>query len=288
MNPDNPQQTVVSQPLPQPLQPEPVVMPIDQSDKPAPIIPSVVPAETNTVTPENPKKGSPLIIIVIIVVIVAVLAVVAYVFGAKLLSVKPTTTPTLTPMVVITPSPTSVVSPISSLTPVDIANWKTFTNEKYGFSFKYPQEYIIKTSDDITGATPFIVFVYPDNTQIKLLLTFSFDQAMKNDLTSKSGVATANPPELPNIMLGTLNYPVTKYLTEEGVPGYGSCMDTTSTAMYLANISGKLAVTIYKENETTCNPDGTQKIVKQTTDAELLSANQILSTFQFTGATSTP
>ena len=91
--------------------------------------PSALPVETNTPTPvqESPKKGSPLMIIAIILAFVAVLAVVVYVFSAKLFAPQPTPTP----VAVVTPSPTPDVT----------ANWKTYTDEKYGYSFKYPIRY---------------------------------------------------------------------------------------------------------------------------------------------------
>lgn len=38
--------------------------------------------------------------------------------------------------------------PIATPTPDPAANWKTYENTEYGFSFKYPENFIVKESDD--------------------------------------------------------------------------------------------------------------------------------------------
>jgi hypothetical protein len=70
------------------------------------------------------------------------LAVVAYVFGAKFINPQPTSTP----VAVVTPSPT----------PDPTANWKTYTNQKYFYSFKYPQSYTVG-QNGVNSPTPEMV-----------------------------------------------------------------------------------------------------------------------------------
>lgn len=41
------------------------------------------------------------------------------------------------------PTPQSSPNPVTSNS-AETANWKTYTNDRYGFSFKYPQDYTIK------------------------------------------------------------------------------------------------------------------------------------------------
>jgi hypothetical protein len=48
------------------------------------------------------------------------------------------------------PSPTPTPTPTLSPNPDPLANWKTFTNEKLGFSFKYPENYLIVSENDNT------------------------------------------------------------------------------------------------------------------------------------------
>jgi hypothetical protein len=119
-----PQPPVIEQPLqPVPQVPEvPSAVPSSQT----PVAPAT-PLDTSSFVPESSKKSSPILIIAIILAIVALLAVVAYVFGAKLLSPKPTPTP----VAVVTPSPISDVT----------ANWNAYINTKVGFQLKYPNRY---------------------------------------------------------------------------------------------------------------------------------------------------
>jgi len=56
----------------------------------------------------------------------------------------PILTPTFTPTP--TPTPTPIVFPTLVPTPDSTANWKTYTNTKYGYSIKYPPEFNYKIS----------------------------------------------------------------------------------------------------------------------------------------------
>ena len=144
-------------------QPVPIVPPVPMSQQvsetptvvPTTQTPPPVPAESAVSVQEVPKKGSPLMIIAIVLAVIAVLAVVAYVFGARLLSPQPTPTP----IVVVTPSPTPDVA----------ANWKTYTNTKWGYSFKYPSQWGIYPSDDV-------VLLSNDLEYIKENMNWNYDK----------------------------------------------------------------------------------------------------------------
>lgn len=79
---------------------------------------------------KNQKGLAPIIIILIVVAILAG-GILAWQCGW--ISKTPTPTPTSTPTP--TPTPTS--------TPDETADWKTYTNEEYGFEVKYPDSWII-------------------------------------------------------------------------------------------------------------------------------------------------
>jgi hypothetical protein len=133
-------QTPVTPQTPIPVQ-QPVVPPLEVPKAPpvmpvAPVVPTVTPLETNIPVEEKPKKGSPIMIVAIILALVAVLAVVAYVFGAKLLSPKPSPTPLTTFMPTVTPTP--------SATPIVTTNWQVYTNTKNFYEFKYPSNYSVQ------------------------------------------------------------------------------------------------------------------------------------------------
>jgi len=139
------QSATVQPPIPeeQPIQPPSPVPEVPPVVSPPPVSP-VTPIEPNSPMHETPKKGSPLLVIAIVLAVFAVLAVVAYVFGTKLLSPQPTPIPK--PIAAITPSPTPDVT----------ANWKTYTNTQYNFSFKYP-EYVILEDKSVPGMAQVIL-----------------------------------------------------------------------------------------------------------------------------------
>lgn len=59
-----------------------------------------------------------------------------------------------TPDVIVQPEPDASVNPNPSDNPeIDISNWKTYSNEEYGFEFKYPEDF--KVYDD-----------YPDKSAV--------------------------------------------------------------------------------------------------------------------------
>lgn len=68
-------------------------------------------------------------------------------------TVTPTPAPKFTPMPKISPTPVITATPGPTPTPDPTANWKTYTNTKYGFSIKYPnnKQVEIDTMDPYLG-----------------------------------------------------------------------------------------------------------------------------------------
>jgi hypothetical protein len=77
----------------------------------------------------NSRRGSILIVVILVVAIVAVVGV--YLLEKQGITIFPQSQPSLTPL------PAEVPAKEGDM----IANWKTYTNTKYKFSFKYPQNY---------------------------------------------------------------------------------------------------------------------------------------------------
>lgn len=92
----------------------------------------------------NNQKGFAPFLILVAILVVSGLVVGAYYF-AKSQSAKSEVTPSPNPVVTSkTPQSTPLPSPTD-----EIANWKTYTNSKYRFSFKYPSQWIYEESSDL-------------------------------------------------------------------------------------------------------------------------------------------
>lgn len=185
----------------------------------------------------------------------------------------------------------TISSPLPALagTPVapssSTSDWKSYTNDKYGISFSYPNTYIIQADESDTN--PFSINIYTDNSNNKLLLSFHFDEARQSilDYYKASGdeVLTQSPSEMPTINLLSSTYPTTRFNDGEGHPSdYGNCNYSYNSYTYFSDIDSSLLVQITDTKEVTCNPDGTEKIARDTTEEELKTAKDILSTFKFT------
>lgn len=84
------------------------------------------------------QKGLAPILIVVLIAVLAVGGYLLYNQQTKLTSAPQPTTQS-------TPAPS--VNPTESAEPVDISNWKTYTNSKYGYSVKYPNNAVYSESD---------------------------------------------------------------------------------------------------------------------------------------------
>ena len=96
------------------------------------------------------RKGfAPLLVLVVIAVILTAVGAIAY------LQFKPKSAPQS--QSTTTPQSTPVAQSISA--PDETANWKTYANTKYNFSFKYPPEWIFE---------PEVIEAYPEQNVVVL------------------------------------------------------------------------------------------------------------------------
>lgn len=101
---------------------------------------------------------------VVLLILIAVLGIAIYSFMFKNSSPvvvqptpSPTITPTSTPLPTLSPTPTPTIMPTPN---IDISDWKTYRNEKYGFEFKYPSNWF-------GGGTEFDLSKLGDNNILK-------------------------------------------------------------------------------------------------------------------------
>lgn len=116
----------------------PIVSEVNTTDQPP--APSTPP--TPQVPPEPVKKSSPVFVIALILLLIAIVMLGGYVLWTKYLNKSTKTTPT--PVAVVTASPT----------PDPTANWKTYTNNDLGLTFKYPNNLVVSAKG---GENPYIV-----------------------------------------------------------------------------------------------------------------------------------
>lgn len=97
-------------------------------------------AEIESVEEKPAKPWLKIVLFSILGIIIATGLVFAGYKLAQIRQVQPGPQPTPTPESVSTPTPTIVVTP----TPDPTADWKTYTNSKYGYQFKHPLGWIFK------------------------------------------------------------------------------------------------------------------------------------------------
>ena len=93
--------------------------------------------QTNPVTPKPSYFNKKILSLSIFII---------FLFGLGIFvkSLKPQPIPSPTPLAVIKPTPTSDLT----------ANWKTYTNTKYGYSFKYPSSFFVR--EETTGGILYV------------------------------------------------------------------------------------------------------------------------------------
>lgn len=148
--PETPIQTPQEQPVPpQPMEiPSPPAEPVN-----VPTQPIETPPAPPNVPVESGKKGMSLMTVAMTLLIIAVVVAVGYVAYTKFIA--PTLSPTVVPIQTSLPTeiPMPIITPQSSpsATPDLTANWKTYSNTKDGFSFKYPMTWKEATGSATTG-----------------------------------------------------------------------------------------------------------------------------------------
>lgn len=111
---------------------------------------NVVLSQNQPILPEQPKQNNFLVILLSVLLLLSVSIAGFFAYQTQTL-VKELT--------LLKSSPTLVSSAEPTLDPT--ADWKTYTNAKYGFSFKYPKDSIIKTDTILTdGSIEFSNFIF--------------------------------------------------------------------------------------------------------------------------------
>jgi hypothetical protein len=98
------------------------------------------PPATQPITPTPVKSKSPLLMIFIVIILLLALGAAGF-FAYQNWQLKQQVSQAL-------PTPTSFISPAPVITtittPDPTANWKIYSDSKYGYSFKYPSDYLYK------------------------------------------------------------------------------------------------------------------------------------------------
>lgn len=166
------------------------------------------------------------------------------------------------------PQPTNQLSPASDET----ANWKTYTNSKYGFSFKYPSDLVVSEPGSIRLTNEVPMSQVASDKYINILI---FVHSIDPQIDLKKWVekdTTRNRPDgtVGSIVVGTIeNY---KSSSLQGFTYHGG-----------AEVNIKHVVIQKKDNiiDFTLDCYQTGCSYKDNPDAERIF-NQILSTFKFT------
>jgi hypothetical protein len=225
----------------EPLQPaeSPTTLP---PVEPSPLVNPVEPPPP----PNSPKW--PLIVAGLVILLFAAIGVAGYFY--------------LNPQQSATSDSTSPLASPSS-TPDPTADWQTYSNSSLGINFQYPWEWTVDEADNQGD----IIRVLKQPNQPIILLTFG--QARLNKLNYDGGQRTKEPPEMPNIIVGVSSYPTQKDFFGEGIPGYGDCMLSNASTEYFVDVNHQMLATIHKLEELGCNVDGSQTIVRETTEQDI-------------------
>lgn len=83
-------------------------------------------------------------------------------------------TPTATPTTTVTPIP------VASPTQIGNSNWKTYTNTKYGYSFKYPESFELGPSPFVPATTATTFLLKGSDSTRKVSLSIIADAGTQN------------------------------------------------------------------------------------------------------------
>lgn len=205
--------------------------PVGMPPEPVTPVPPIAPPPV----PEVAKKSSPLTTIAFVLLGVAALAVAAYFIGTFAAN-KKVAKETPTPIAILSPTPT----------PDPTANWKTYTSDKYKFSFKYPPTLTIEINEVDTSNYVQIIF----------------NKSLSDSFTIKASIKY--PENQPKFLLDT--QPIGTEVIDSNV---WSVFKLTNNSGLQLEKSEVLYSIIY--------PDSIKNLI-----------DQILSTFKFLDASSTP
>jgi len=195
-----------------------------------PIMPTVNSPQTaeaqQSITDSRPKANSFLIILLSILLLISCVIAGFFAYGDWRLNNQLTRTSTVS----------------KELTSDQSKNWKTYTNEKYKYSVRYPENWFLR---DISDGSQLEIYYQPDKTKpVGEILFGSVDERLYIDASK-----VANE----EIVIGKS---IAKCLTD----------DTTKIWCYLNNDNEYLSILIIKEKDEEYNK----------------TLDQILSTFKFT------
>lgn len=143
--------------------------------------------QSNNLTPlfEKPKLKTNWLISFTFLILGTAIGVVGLLVYQKYLVNKP----------IIVSSP----SPVPPETVDSTANWKTYTNTQYGFSFKYPENGVIKDAN-YTGSLSSVVLSNTDNIDITFYVNkddYAFTGLDKSPINTKVGGINASLVSVP-------------------------------------------------------------------------------------------
>ncbi len=228
---------------------------------------------------ENEPKNRVDLYMVILLVLAAALifGVIGFAYGQQVATESAgltNTTSTVNYSASAVPSATKTTTTTADVT----ANWKTYTNTDYGFSFKYPGEWKVANNDSNSSAIDASVDVNTANGQSYYLIEISREKfasvddyiknqnALINKTIAEGGPGTTLPAG-ENVTINGINY--TKLNNVGNGGGAAGSRD-----WYLTSKNGY----VYKvEVEKTASEGPVFDL-----DPYITTAGQILSTFQFT------
>ena len=152
------------------------------------------------------------------------------------------------------------------------ANWKTYTNDQYGFSFKYPSDWIL-------------------NTNANGLVSVSNTTKVDPKLSDLENFADGNNGSIGFMIQKSANPNLLStrvWFSEYFKDGFSSKPESDEDITFSGRSGVRIALADMGVNIITYVPDGTNIIVISHQKADKFTAiyNQILSTFKFTDTTS--
>lgn len=165
----------------------------------------------------------------------------------------------------VTPS----LSPSNSAGQISTANWKTYTNKKYGFSFEYPSDWTILT-------TPLLSITSPNKPTPYNINVFIYDNPNQLSLKELEQQSLNDPNNLSGRGLGVYSNSAQEIKNTNGVIGYYATdipCEPIECELYI--LPNKDKVFVLRNISTT--PQNVKDIFKQ-----------VFSTFKFTDQVATP
>ena len=220
-------------------------------------------SQTPVQSGQPPVNKGLLVVLIIVVLIGVAFAAWYYLMGPGKKVATSTTTATTTPATTTTPSTTTTTTTTTPATTAT-ADWLTYTNSAYGFSFKYPKDYSV-TEDQKNGT---VIINYPTGGLSRGMTIYNIKNSNINDEYNKlkisAGYTVTADKTIDGIIWKSLSYDP-KNDTKAG--------DAGKENIYFVEKNGKLYQIVANIGEPLENITAVQADE---------NANGILSTFTFT------